>query len=102
MHERRLALMKVEIAAVKVAGIGEFAPIADYDPAGAGAFDEPFGLEALQRAVDMHRSEARRVGQLLLSHRQLVIRLFADPGDLESEREFAKQMRNARGRVAAS
>src|SRR5947209_763535 len=102
MHERRLALMKVEIAAVEVAGIGKLAPIANDDPARVGAFDEPFGLEALQRAVDMDRSEARRVGQLLLSHRQLVVCLFSQTRNLEPERELAKQMGNARRRVAAA
>src|SRR4051812_34012368 len=65
-------LERVEIARVEIADIAQRLPVREADGP-PFAINQALGLKALQPPVDVNRREARRVGKLLLGHRQLIV-----------------------------
>lgn len=98
--ERRFLMAEIQIGAVEVARLRQILPISDGDVASAAAFDQLFGFEGLQRAVYMHRSQARAISQLLLRHRKFVFACLAQSRQLQAERELAEKMRQSRMRIS--
>ena len=92
--KRGLTCGQVQIGRVEVACIGQSLPITDCHGSVPTA-NQTFLFKRLEGSVYMDWSEANRIGQLLLGHGELVVRVLPQAGDFKPQGKLAQQVSDA-------